>query len=79
MTILDGKKTSADLKAKIALEVEERVKSGCKRPHLCAIIVGNDGASQTYVANKEKACKAVGMTSTIIRLPDEALRRKHGR
>jgi len=71
MVILDGKATSDAIKQDIALEVEEIVKSGKRAPHLVAILVGDDGASQTYVANKEKACKAVGFTSTVLRFPTE--------
>ena len=51
--------------------VKERVANGGKRPHLVAILVGNDGASQTYVANKERACAQVGFNSTLHRFPAE--------
>jgi methylenetetrahydrofolate dehydrogenase (NADP+)/methenyltetrahydrofolate cyclohydrolase len=70
MTILDGKKTSNDIKDEIALDVIEIKKNGGKIPHLAAIIVGNDGASQTYVSSKVKACEKVGFNSTLVELPD---------
>ncbi|MBP5505137.1 MAG: bifunctional methylenetetrahydrofolate dehydrogenase/methenyltetrahydrofolate cyclohydrolase FolD [Bacteroidales bacterium] len=69
MVLLDGKATSARIKAQIAAQVEEIVAAGGKRPHLTAILVGDDGASKTYVANKEKACAAAGFTSTVLRFP----------
>lgn len=69
MVLLDGKATSARIKAQIAAQVEEIVATGGKRPHLTAILVGDDGASKTYVANKEKACAAAGFTSTVLRFP----------
>jgi methylenetetrahydrofolate dehydrogenase (NADP+)/methenyltetrahydrofolate cyclohydrolase len=71
MILLDGKKTSADIKEEIALEVREFKNKGNKAPHLAAIIVGNDGASITYVNAKVKACERVGFESTLIRLSDE--------
>ena len=69
MILLDGKATSARIKAQIAQQVEAMVQVGRKRPHLTAILVGDDGASKTYVANKEKACAAAGFTSTVLRFP----------
>ena len=69
MTLLDGKATSASLQAQIAAEVDFFVDKGWRRPHLTAILVGDDGASQTYVANKERSCKKVGFDSTVLRLP----------
>ncbi len=71
MQILDGRKTSNDIKDEIALEVAARKKNGNKIPHLAAIIVGSDGASQTYVASKVKACQKVGFNSTLIDLPED--------
>ena len=68
MTLLDGKKTSADIKEEIALEVRGLKDKGHKTPHLAAIIVGDDGASITYVNAKVKACERVGFESTLIRL-----------
>lgn len=71
MILLDGKKTSADIKEEIALEVRELKDQGHKTPHLAAIIVGNDGASITYVNAKVKACERVGFESSLIRLSEE--------
>lgn len=68
MTILDGKKISNDIKAEIKAEVDEMKAKNEKVPHLAAIIVGNDGASMTYVNTKVKACKAVGFESTLVRM-----------
>ena len=68
--ILDGKATSAAIKARLAEKVEEIVARGGKRPHLTAILVGSDGASMTYVANKEKSCKEIGFESDVLRLPE---------
>ena len=70
MTILDGKKTSNDIKEEIALEVAQLIANGGKKPHLAAILVGSDGASQTYVNAKVKACQIVGFESTLIRLEE---------
>lgn len=67
MILLDGKKTSNDLKKEIAGEVKQLVAQGKKTPHLAAILVGNDGASETYVAAKVKACEMVGFKSTLVR------------
>ena len=80
MTILDGKKTSEDLKQEIAEEVKQ-LKAKAKRvPHLAAVLVGNDGASLTYVGSKVKACEQVGFESTLVKLPanisEEALLRE---
>ena len=71
MIILDGKKTSNDIKEEIAAEVKSIVSSGGKIPHLSAILVGSDGASETYVNAKVKACKKVGFKSTLVRLPED--------
>lgn len=68
--ILDGKATSAAIKARLAEKVVEIVARGGKRPHLTAILVGSDGASMTYVANKEKSCKEIGFESDVLRLPE---------
>ena len=67
MILLDGKKTSNDIKDEIALEVQEIISQGGKKPHLAAILVGNNGASETYVNAKVKACERVGFDSTLIR------------
>lgn len=68
MKILDGKKTGNAIKDEIAKEVSKIKEKGGKVPHLAAIIVGNDGASMTYVKSKDKACKRVGIESTVIRM-----------
>lgn len=70
MIILDGKKTSADIKDEIASEVKSITLSGDRPPHLAALIVGNDGASLTYVGSKVKACEKVGFDSTLLSLPE---------
>ena len=70
MILLDGKKTAADIKEEIALEVSELRRKDLKTPHLAAIIVGNNGASLTYVNAKVKACERVGFESTLLRLPE---------
>jgi len=71
MILLDGKKTAADIKEEIALEVVNFKKQGKKTPHLAAIIVGDNGASITYVNAKVKACERVGFESTLIRLAED--------
>lgn len=68
MQLLDGRKVSNDILDEIAAEVALRKKNGMKVPHLAAILVGNDGASETYVAGKVKACERVGFGSTLMRL-----------
>jgi methylenetetrahydrofolate dehydrogenase (NADP+) / methenyltetrahydrofolate cyclohydrolase len=69
MQLLDGKKVSEDIKNEIAEVVTKMKKNGEKVPHLAAVIVGNDGASLTYVGSKVKACERVGFESTLIKLP----------
>ena len=69
MILLDGKKTSNDIKDEIAKEVLDIIRKGGKKPHLAAILVGNNGASETYVNAKVKACEKVGFDSTLVRLP----------
>ena len=71
MILLDGKKTAADIKEEIALEVVNFKNQGKKTPHLAAIIVGDNGASITYVNAKVKACERVGFESTLIRLAED--------
>ena len=71
MQLIDGKKISDDIKDEIAKVVETMVADGQKRPHLAAILVGHDGGSETYVANKVKACERCGFKSTLIRFEDE--------
>ena len=65
--IIDGKKIAAEIKKEIAEEVAKLKAAGRKIPHLAAILVGNDGASEIYVANKVKDCEEVGIKSTLIR------------
>jgi len=67
MILLDGKQTADQVKLEIAEKVKSIVEKSGKRPHLAAILVGNDGASQTYVGHKEKACVQVGFKSTLLR------------
>lgn len=69
-TLIDGKKVSADIKAEISQTVAERKQQNKKLPHLAIILVGDDGASQTYVDNKVKACKSVGFHYTMMRFAD---------
>ena len=68
MKILDGKKTSLTIQQELAQMVKEKVGKGLKRPHLAAILVGDDGPSQTYVNAKVKACDRIGFKSTLIKL-----------
>ena len=69
MEILDGKKVSNQIKEEIAVEVAKMKESGEKVPHLAAVIVGNDGASLTYVGSKVRSCERVGFESTLVQLP----------
>ena len=71
MQLIDGKAISEQIKQEIAAEVAERVARGEKRPHLAAILVGHDGGSETYVANKVKACEVCGFTSSLIRFESD--------
>ena len=71
MTILDGKKISNQIKDEIADEVAQMRSRGEKVPHLAAVLVGNDGASLTYVGSKVRSCKRIGFESTLIHLPEE--------
>jgi len=66
-TLIDGKKVAAEIKQEIAQEVLKLKSEGRKIPHLAAILVGNDGSSETYVANKVKDCTEVGFKSTLLR------------
>jgi methylenetetrahydrofolate dehydrogenase (NADP+)/methenyltetrahydrofolate cyclohydrolase len=70
MQIMDGKVASAAIKEKVKQLVDERKAKGLKAPHLAAILVGSDGASETYVASKVKTCGELGFASTLIRLDD---------
>ncbi len=69
-SLIDGKKISSDIKGEISAKVAERKKLGKKIPHLAIILVGDDGASQTYVDHKVKACKEVGFHYTMMRFAD---------
>ncbi len=71
MELIDGKKVSTEIKAEIASEVAALVAVGKRPPHLAAILVGHDGGSETYVANKVKSCKECGFDSTLIRFEDD--------
>lgn len=70
MELLSGKDTSAKIKLEIAEEVKSIVSSGKRAPHLAAVLVGNDGASRTYVNAKVKACSEIGFGSTLVELPE---------
>jgi len=71
MQLLDGKKTAEDIKSEIAAEVQKMKNNGEKVPHLAAVIVGNDGASLTYVGSKVKSCQQIGFESTLVVLPED--------
>lgn len=70
MELLDGKKLSQQIKEEIKQAVATRIEKGLKIPHLAAVLVGNDGASLTYVGSKVRSCEQVGFKSTLIRLED---------
>ncbi len=72
MNLIEGKKIATALKEEMAIEVAELVKNGYKKPHLAAVLVGNDGGSETYVGHKIKACEQIGLKSTLVRLPATA-------
>jgi methylenetetrahydrofolate dehydrogenase (NADP+)/methenyltetrahydrofolate cyclohydrolase len=69
--LIDGKKIASEIKLEIAAEVARRIEAGKKIPHLAAILVGDNGSSETYVNNKVKDCAEVGFKSTLIRLKNE--------
>lgn len=71
MELLDGKKTAALVQEAIAEEVRQIVTKGHRPPHLVAILVGNNGASMTYVNNKVTACERVGFASSVVNLPED--------
>lgn len=71
MQLLDGKKTSEQIKEEIAAEVARIREQGGKVPHLAAVLVGSDGASETYVNNKVKSCERVGFESTLVRFDSD--------
>ncbi len=71
MILIDGKETAGQIKLEIAREVVDIIARGGKRPHLAAVLVGNDPASETYVSFKVKDCEQVGFESTLIRLEED--------
>jgi methylenetetrahydrofolate dehydrogenase (NADP+)/methenyltetrahydrofolate cyclohydrolase len=71
MILIDGKKVAAEIKEEIAAEVQKIKESGGKQPHLAAVLVGHDGASETYVSYKIKDCEAVGFKSSLVRFEDD--------
>lgn len=75
MIQLDGKATSLEIQNEISEAVQERVRRGIRAPHLAAILVGNNAASEVYVGHKIKACERVGFSSTLVRL-DENIRQE---
>lgn len=75
-TLIDGKKISVQIQQEISLAVAEIKNNNGKIPHLAAVLVGNDPASETYVANKVKACENVGFASTLVRMPENTTENK---
>ena len=71
MTILDGKQTANDIKTELAVRVDQLILQGKRPPHLAAVLVGNDGASLTYVGSKVRSCERIGYESTLIQLPEQ--------
>ncbi|MCA6494818.1 MAG: bifunctional 5,10-methylenetetrahydrofolate dehydrogenase/5,10-methenyltetrahydrofolate cyclohydrolase [Chitinophagaceae bacterium] len=71
MTLLDGKIASQAIKEQLKTATQAIISNGKRPPHLAAILVGNDGASETYVASKVKNCEETGFLSTLIRLPSD--------
>ena len=71
MTILDGKQMANDIKTELAVRVDQLILQGKRPPHLAAVLVGNDGASLTYVGSKVRSCERIGYESTLIQLPEE--------
>jgi len=69
--LIDGKKVASEIKHEIAVEVAKLKSEGRKVPHLAAILVGNNGSSETYVANKVKDCEEVGFKSTLLRFGND--------
>ena len=76
MKLIDGKKIANIIKDEIKVMVTQIVESGDKPPHLAAVLVGNDGASLTYVGSKVRSCKQVGFDSTLIKLPENITEEK---
>lgn len=71
MQLLDGKKTAADIKNEIAVQVQKMKADGQKVPHLAAVLVGSNGASLTYVGSKVRSCQEIGFESTLVSLPED--------
>jgi len=71
MTLIDGKAIAAQIKSEIGEEVKQMLNSGCKPPHLAAILVGHDGGSETYIANKIRTCEELGFKSSLIRYEED--------
>ena len=71
MQILDGQLVSAAVRSELTIKVAQLVTEGKKVPHLAAVLVGNNGASETYVGSKVKTCQDIGYKSTLIRLPED--------
>ncbi|MDD2328280.1 MAG: tetrahydrofolate dehydrogenase/cyclohydrolase catalytic domain-containing protein, partial [bacterium] len=71
MNLIDGKATAVEIKREIAEEVAQIKAAGGKTPHLAAVLVGHDGGSETYVANKVRSCEEVGFHSTLIRYEED--------
>lgn len=71
MQLMDGKKVSAGIREELKAKTAERTAVGLKAPHLAAILVGSNGASETYVASKVRSCEEIGFRSTLLRLPDD--------
>jgi methylenetetrahydrofolate dehydrogenase (NADP+)/methenyltetrahydrofolate cyclohydrolase len=71
MQLLDGKQAAQAIKEDLKIKVAQMVSQGKKHPHLAAILVGNNGASETYVASKVKTCEELGFKSTLIRFDDQ--------
>lgn len=69
--LIDGRKIAAEIKKEIAVEVAKLTSEGAKPPHLAAVLVGNNGSSETYVANKVKDCAEVGFKSTLLRFGND--------
>lgn len=76
MKLIDGKKVAEEIKKSLASQVAEIIDAGDEPPHLAAILVGDDPASETYISSKERACKSVGFTSSIYRFPDSVTQQK---
>ena len=70
MNLIDGKTIAATVKSEIANEVKKMIDADLNPPHLAAILLGNDPASETYIASKERACKEVGFTSSVYRMSE---------